>query len=130
MATSKIMLLLYVAVGGAIGSVARYLVISGMASLTGFGFPYGTLLVNISGSFLMGALIESLTKYMPGGMGLRAFLAVGILGGYTTFSSFSLDAITLYQEGKILAAATYTVSSVVLSLLAIFIGIYVFREVL
>jgi CrcB protein len=114
----------YIAIGGAIGSVARY----GCSQLiaNGFGqtFPWGTLLVNILGSFIIG-FFASLTG--PDGRlmvapDMRLFVTVGICGGYTTFSSFSLQTLNLVQEGEILRAGMNIGASVVLCLVAVWLG--------
>lgn len=122
------MTLLYVAIGGAIGSVARYLMMSFIGHYTGTEFPYGTLLVNISGSLLMGILIGWLARTLPANQqDIRLFVAVGILGGYTTFSSFSLDAITLLEEGKWGAMSSYIMASVACSLAGLYAGLRLMR---
>lgn len=117
--------LIQVAFGGAIGASARYL--TGVASmrLIGQGFPWATLIVNILGSFLMGVLVVVLAE--KGGTKLAPFLMVGLLGGFTTFSAFSLDALTLFERGQVWAAAGYVIGSVVLSLAAIALGIALSR---
>ncbi len=106
-----------VALGGAIGSVARFLTVAGAARLLGGGFPWGTLAVNVTGSFAMGLLwiwldARGLTRLAP-------LLAVGVLGGFTTFSAFSLDAVRLWENGSTLAAGLYAAGSVVVSLAAL-----------
>lgn len=118
-----------VALGGAIGSAARYL--AGVAVMRGFGphdFPLGVIAVNIVGSFLMGALVvflgqKELTHW-------NAFLAIGVLGGFTTFSSFSLETWRLMSQGRYELAALYVGLSVVVSILALIAGLYVMRAVL
>jgi len=116
-----------VAAGGAIGASARYLASVAVMRALGAGFPWGTMLVNVVGSFLMGVLIVTLAHL--GGTRFAPFLAVGVLGGFTTFSSFSLDAVTLYERGAVAAAAGYVAGSVVLSLAALFAGLVVARAV-
>ncbi len=117
--------LLQVALGGAIGASARYLTSVGAMRLMGPGFPWGTLAVNVIGSFLMGVLVVLLAQ--KGGMKAAPFLMTGILGGFTTFSAFSLDALTIYERGQTGLALTYIVASVVLSLLAILAGVLIMR---
>lgn len=120
---------LYVAIGGAFGSVMRYLIGMFIGRHVGNEFPYSTLIINISGSVLMGLLVGWLGRVLPSNAGdLRLLLAIGILGGYTTFSSFSLDAITLFEEGKITAMAGYIVLSVTLSLAGLIAGLYIMRS--
>jgi fluoride exporter len=117
---------LQVALGGAIGSVARY----GVSMITmrafGPGFPLATMLVNVAGSFLMGALVVALAK--TSGTRLAPFLMTGLLGGFTTFSAFSLDAVTLWQRNEAALAAGYVMGSVVLSIAALFLGMAAARS--
>ncbi|MDB2414273.1 fluoride efflux transporter CrcB [Rickettsiales bacterium] len=118
---------LLVGLGGAIGAMGRYFTVSKISNIAGHGFPYGTLCVNVFGSLFMGMLIAYLVKTLPHSNELRAFLAVGILGGFTTFSAFSLDAISLFEKGLILQSAIYVISSVALSIFAVFLGLYMVR---
>ncbi|URD60375.1 fluoride efflux transporter CrcB [Sphingomonas sp. KRR8] len=113
---------LIVFVGGGLGAVARYGV--GRLSLPWAGsfLPAGTLVVNILGSFLMGLLAAVLAEGPAASQPWRLFLATGVLGGFTTFSAFSLDALTLWQRGQVGLAALYVLASVLLSLLAITVG--------
>jgi len=111
--------LLAVAAGGAIGSVARYLVGIGSGKLFGMSFPWGTLIINITGSFLIGALVGLFAIKWDFSQTARLFLTVGICGGYTTFSTFSLDAWYLLERGQNAASLAYMVASVVLSLAAL-----------
>lgn len=120
--------ILQVALGGATGAVGRYLIGVLAVRLLGHGFPWGTLAVNVIGSFLMGVLVTVLAK--KGGTHLSPLLATGILGGFTTFSTFSLDAITIYERGQVMLAAGYVVASLVLSLAAIAFGLWAARMVL
>ncbi len=119
--------LLLVAAGGAAGAALRHL--AGMAALRLFGpsFPWGTLAVNIAGSLAMGVLIGLLARASSGGEALRLFLATGVLGGFTTFSAFSLDAVALYQRGAIAAAGGYVAASVALSIAALAAGLWIVR---
>ena len=117
--------LLQVALGGAIGSAARYLTNVGAARLFGAGFPWGTIIVNVAGSFLMGLLVALLVQ--RDAMRLVPFLMTGILGGFTTFSAFSLDAVKLWQGGEPTVAAAYVVFSVLLSIAALMLGMALFR---
>ena len=120
-----LMTLLQVALGGAIGSSARYLTSVGAMRLIGPGFPWATLAVNVVGSFLMGVLVVVLAH--KSGTRLAPFLMTGILGGFTTFSAFSLDALTLYERGQIALAGFYVTASVVFSLAAIVAGMALTR---
>lgn len=118
---------LLVALGGALGSVCRYLVGVGAGRLLGADFPFGTIIVNIAGSFIMGLFIELLGVKFDGSESLRLFVAVGILGGFTTLSSFSLDTIVLFERGAVAAAAVYVGASIVLSLAALVAGLHLVR---
>ncbi|WP_380785185.1 fluoride efflux transporter CrcB [Sphingomonas sp. R86521] len=123
------MSLLYVMLGGAFGSGARYL--TGRATLSLFGpdFPYGTLAVNLIGGLLMGALVGALARAANGGETWRLLLGVGVLGGFTTFSSFSLDAVTLIERGQLTVALGYVLVSVIGSIAALFAGLALTRTV-
>lgn len=119
---------LYVAFGGALGSMARYFMQTFIGRISGVSFPYGTLFVNISGSLIMGMFIGWLGRTTPSNaQDLRLLIAVGVLGGYTTFSSFSLDAITLMDEQKYMAMAAYVLGSVILSLMGLYAGLRLMR---
>lgn len=119
--------ILLVAVGGAFGSVCRYLVGVGAGRLLGLDFPFGTMIVNIVGSFIMGVFIEMLALRFDGSEHLRLFVAVGILGGFTTLSSFSLDTIVLFERGAVVATVAYVAGSIVLSLAALVAGLHLVR---
>ena len=120
--------LVLVFLGGGLGAVSRHL--SGMAVMrvSGPGFPWGTLLVNIVGSLAMGLLIAWLARRSAGDVHLRLLLATGFLGGFTTFSAFSLDVVTLYERGALTAAAAYVIASVTVSILALFGGLWLARQ--
>ncbi|WP_058247866.1 fluoride efflux transporter CrcB [Tropicibacter naphthalenivorans] len=118
--------ILQVSLGGAIGASARYMTGLMMARLLGKGFPWGTLTVNIVGSFAMGALVVLLAHV--NGNKFAPLLMTGLLGGFTTFSAFSLDAVTLYERGQVGLAAGYVAASVCLSLAALFAGLLVARS--
>ncbi len=117
-----------IALGGAIGAVCRYLVGVGAVRVMGHGFPYGTLAVNILGSFVMGVLVVALMQYSANRF--APLLMTGLLGGFTTFSAFSLDAVTLYERGEVLQAGAYVGASVTLSVLALLLGLWLARGVL
>ncbi len=121
---------LIVAAGGALGAVGRYLVTTGTAALLGGGFPYGTLVVNVAGSFLLGALVELLALVWSPPHEMRIFLVTGFLGAFTTFSAFSLDVITQFERGNNTLAVLYVVASVALSVLALVAGLRLMRLVL
>ncbi len=117
----------YVALGSAIGGALRYLLSGWVQRAAGHGFPTGTLVVNVSGSLLLGVLLRWASHPPSLSPDLRAFLTVGLCGGYTTFSTFSAEAITLMQDGQWGKAMTYIGSSVVLSLAATAAGFAVAR---
>jgi len=114
--------------GGAIGSAARYLVGKGMGAWLGADFPWATLAVNLLGGLLMGLLAGTLAR-TGGNEQTRLLIGVGVLGGFTTFSSFSLDAVTLIERGQWGAALAYMLVSLVGSVLALFGGLYLVRAV-
>ncbi|MGB3280877.1 MAG: fluoride efflux transporter CrcB [Pseudorhodobacter sp.] len=120
--------LFQVALGGAIGASARYLTNTAVMRWVGPGFPYGTIMVNILGSFLMGVLIVVLAQ--KGGTRYAPLLMTGILGGFTTFSAFSLDAFTLWERGQVALAGAYVAGSVVLSIAALIAGVLTMRGML
>ncbi|SNR53945.1 camphor resistance protein CrcB [Puniceibacterium sediminis] len=120
--------LLQVALGGALGASSRYLTGLATIRLIGPGFPWGTLTVNVVGSFLMGIVVVVLAQTV--GNRYAPLLMTGFLGGFTTFSAFSLDAVTLYERGALGLAAGYVLASVILSLLALMAGLLVARGIL
>lgn len=115
--------ILLAAFGGAIGSVLRYLV--GVFSVRWFGpgFPWGTFAANVVGSFIIGLMVEMIARRFNASMELRVFIVTGILGGFTTWSSFSLDTMMLFERGAIAAAAAYVIGSLVVSFAAVFAGL-------
>ena len=117
---------LLVFVGGGIGAAARHGINRLGLVLLGPGFPWWTMAVNVAGSFLIG-LLAGLFGAMETGRNLRLFLTTGVLGGFTTFSAFSLDALTLWERGAPLQAGLYVLCSVILSLLAAAIGLLITR---
>lgn len=114
-----------VALGGAIGAVCRFLTGAAAVRLVGAGFPWGTLTVNVVGSFAMGVIFVVLSQ--KDAMRLAPFLMAGVLGGFTTFSAFSLDALTLFERGEAGAAGIYVLASVILSLAAVVAGVLLTR---
>ncbi len=109
-----------VAFGGAIGSVARFAIVMAMTRVLGEAFPYGTALVNVAGSFAMGLLFVALAERQA--LQHAPFLMAGILGGFTTFSAFSLDAVRLWERGDGMLAIIYVMGSVLLSIAALLFG--------
>ena len=121
---------LAVALGGAFGSVGRYFIAGQALRLMGPNFPWGTLTVNVVGSLMMGILVETLALRLSVTPEVRAFLVVGFLGGFTTFSAFSLDVSVLIERNQTVAAMSYVVTSVVLSVGALFAGLALVRRLL
>lgn len=118
-------ILLQVALGGAIGATLRYLSVTTISRAIGESFPYGTLFVNVLGSLIMGMLAVWLfektdSRYTP-------LLMTGIMGGFTTFSAYSLDAFKLIEQGRIVAAGVYMGGSVALALAALIVGMILVR---
>ena len=116
-----------VAVGGALGAVGRYVVMSQIGHWLGAGFPWGTLAVNMIGSFAMGIIVEAGALLWSPSSGLRAMIVVGVLGAFTTFSTFSLDVVVLVERGATTAAVAYIAVSVALSIGALFAGLHLLR---
>jgi CrcB protein len=123
-------MLWYIAVGSAIGGVSRY-VLGGVAQrVLDTTFPSGTLLINITGSFLLGAIIRFAVDTPAISPEVRAFLTIGICGGYTTFSTFSYETAAMLEDREWTRAALYVVASVAISLLATFLGFAAARAAL
>ena len=121
--------LLIVFFGGGLGAALRYLVNQAMGRLVSIEFPLGIMAINISGSLLMG-VAAGYFAFKAGEdwtQNARLFVTTGILGGYTTFSAFSLDAMLLYERGEVMTALFYVVGSVVLSILGLAVGLWIVR---
>jgi CrcB protein len=120
---------LIVFLGGGIGAAIRHLVNQAVGRLAGTNFPFGIMAINITGSILMGlaAGYFAFKASAEWSQSARLFVTTGILGGYTTFSAFSLDAMLLYERGEVLTALVYVVGSVVLSILGLAFGLYAVR---
>jgi CrcB protein len=121
--------LVLVAVGGAIGASLRHLVNFASLRLVGPNFPWGTMAINVAGSLAMGVFIELLARRFNASNELKLFIATGILGGFTTFSAFSLDFAVLWERGAALPALAYAIVSVAGSILALFLGLWLARSV-
>ncbi|MEO1136193.1 MAG: fluoride efflux transporter CrcB [Pseudomonadota bacterium] len=121
---------LAVAAGGALGALARHGVSRTALHLMGPNFPWGTLVANVAGSFAMGLIIAWLAAREPANPALRAFLTVGMLGAFTTFSTFSLDVVTLYRDRTVMIAGAYLMASVILSVGGLLAGLAIGRQVL
>jgi CrcB protein len=120
---------LLVAAGGAIGASLRHLVNLGSLRLVGPNFPWGTMAINMAGSLVMGLFVGWLARRSGTPNELRLFIATGILGGFTTFSAFSLDVAVLWERGAALQAFGYALASVAGSILALFLGLWMVRGV-
>ncbi|ESZ24966.1 MULTISPECIES: fluoride efflux transporter CrcB [unclassified Mesorhizobium] len=119
--------LLLVVVGGGIGAGIRHLTNIGALRLVGPNYPWGTMAINVIGSFAMGLFIASMMR-RGGSNEVRLFVATGILGGFTTFSAFSLDFATLWERGATLPALAYALASVVGAIIALFLGLWLARS--
>lgn len=126
--TAPILLLVFL--GGGLGACCRHLVNLGAIRFLGLGFPWGTLTVNVVGCALMGLIVEGAAHRWPLSQEMRLFLTTGILGGFTTFSAFSLDTVVLWERGRHDLALLYGAASVGLSLAAIALAIYGMRRAL
>ena len=115
-------------IGGGLGSTLRHTINMVSARLLGTAFPYHTFIINITGSIVMGLIAGYLALKGGASQPWRLFLMTGILGGYTTFSAFSLDTALLYERGELGLAALYVVGSVVLSILGLFAGLALVRQ--
>ena len=121
-------IILVIALGGALGSVARYFVGKASLLLWGPDYPWGTLIVNIAGCFVMGILAGLTAHYTELSQEVKSFLLIGLLGGFTTFSAFALDVVALYQRGAWMGAALYLSASVIASIVALLAGLFLTRN--
>ena len=120
-------MLLMVAAGGALGAVARYGTVVAVGRLTGFGFPWGTVTVNLLGSLALGLLIGGLAHGLHLSQEVRGLIVVGFLGAFTTFSTFSLDTVTLIERGSWTPALGYVFGSVVVGIIFFLAGLRAWR---
>ncbi len=116
-----------IAAGGALGALLRHSANIGAVKLLGHGFPYGTLAVNVAGSFAMGLCIAVFAHYWQPPEAMRVFLITGLLGAFTTFSTFSLDFANLWERGAYLYSALYLGGSVILSIAGLFAAMALVR---
>ena len=123
-------LILSIAAGGALGALGRHYVMTWVGHLLGTAFPYGTVVVNVVGSFILGALIETMALAWSPPPELRALIVLGGLGAFTTFSTFSMDTILLFERGQLVPAGAYVAASVIISVLAFGAGMYLLRHIL
>lgn len=125
----SILAILAVALGGALGSVLRYLMNNGVTAMFKTSFPFGIMAVNILGGLVMGILIAWFAEQANASQTMRSFLMVGVLGGFTTFSTFSADTVLLWQRGEVMQAAMYAAGSVILSIVALLAGMAIVRGI-
>lgn len=118
---------LFVAMGGAFGASMRYLIVQISTNLLGKGFPFGTLVVNVLGSFLLGILYSFMQQDNGENAGLRALIGIGLLGAFTTFSTFSLDTVLLIQHGEIIKASLNVFFNVTVCLISVWLALLIFK---
>ena len=123
------MRILYVAFGGAIGSMARYLLDGAVYRILPATFPYGTFVVNLTGCFMFGALLGIAEDRLVVGSAARAFLLIGVLGGFTTFSSFAFETVQLLRGGEVMRSAINIVGQVIGGLVLLWAGVIAGRLV-
>ena len=121
--------LLVIGCGGAVGALMRYVLGSRIALVAGNAFPWGTLIINVVGCFLAGLLLTLFVTRIPVSDLLRNGIQIGLLGGFTTFSAFSIDAIALFDQGLWLRGFLYIITSVIVSLLGAYLGMSVGRNI-
>jgi len=119
-----------IAVGGGLGSLLRHFLSAAVQTAAGSAFPFGILVVNVLGGFVIGVIAEAGALKFSFSPELRAFLTTGLLGGFTTFSAFSLDTALLIERGDWAGATSYVIASVVLSVAALFFGLWLVRTLL
>ena len=122
--------LLAVMLGGAVGAAGRYLVMLSVGHWFGHGFPYGTVVVNVVGSFVLGAFVEVSALAWSPSPEVRALIVIGALGAFTTFSTLSLDIYALWSRGETMAAVIYVVASLVLGVGGLMAGLWCMRMIL
>jgi fluoride exporter len=120
---------LMIAIGGALGSMARYAAVAYLTPMLNYRFPFGTFIVNISGSFLIGVAYVVIVEKAIIPSEWRLFVITGILGGYTTFSAFSLEMLQMWQEGHVAFSLLYALSSVALGLLFAYLGMQITQKI-
>lgn len=118
-----------VGLGGMVGAISRYFSMAGIQHLFGNHFPYATLSVNVIGSFILGIITASSLMHHTMHHELRLFFIIGLLGSFTTFSTFSLDAFSLYERGEWFSMALYIGASLCLSILALMLGMALMRSI-
>ena len=119
---------IYVGFGGFIGSILRYLIYILANNIFGYSYPIATLVVNVMGCFFIGLVYQALNVYFVTSENFQLFITIGLLGGFTTFSAFSIDAFLLYQNNGKIMAISYVVLSIVSSLLAMLTGVWLIKS--
>jgi len=119
--------LAFIGVGGALGAMLRYVVVLASSRVFGVGFPYGTMTVNIVGSIIMGMVVAHTMHEASLSDEMRALIITGFLGGFTTFSAFSLDVVSLFERGDNMAVVGYIMGSIILSVVGLMLGMSVVR---
>jgi len=119
---------IYVGFGGFIGSILRYSIYILANNIFGYSYPIATLIVNVMGCFLIGLVYQALNIYLVTSENFQLFITIGLLGGFTTFSAFSIDAFLLYQNSGKIMAISYVVLSIVSSLLAMLTGVWLIKS--
>ena len=119
-----------VVIGGALGAVARYLMMIGVGHWFGHGFPFATVLINVIGAFLLGSFVQISALFWSPSPELRIFITVGVLGSFTTFSTLALDVYMLWGRGEVIEATGYVAVSIIFGIAAFFTGVSVFRTLL
>ncbi|MCB9988380.1 MAG: fluoride efflux transporter CrcB [Rhodospirillales bacterium] len=122
-------ILFAIAAGGAIGAVLRHFTNNAVLHVLGHGFPWGIFVANVLGSFLMGVLISAFAHAYEPSQAMRAFLTVGMLGAFTTFSTFSMDTVLMIERGQYVLASAYVLGSVTLAIGGLFAGMMLVRMV-
>ncbi|MCF8706782.1 fluoride efflux transporter CrcB [Rhizorhapis sp. SPR117] len=120
---------LLVMAGGAVGAACRYQLGRLMTHMMGPGYPWGTLAANMLGGLLMGLLVGILARFIDGGEQIRLLISVGVLGGFTTFSSFSLEVVLMLQRGQLAAGVTYIMASVAGAVGMLAVGLWAVRSI-
>lgn len=121
---------LAIALGGALGAVMRHFTNSGVGHILGTDFPYGILVANVLGSFIMGCMVSWFALVLDPPQAIKAFMTVGFLGAFTTFSAFSLDAALLIERGAFMSAGLYIGASVILAIGGLFAGMALIRGII
>ena len=119
-----------VVIGGALGAVARYLMMIGVGHWFGHGFPFSTVLINVIGAFLLGSFVQISALFWSPSPELRIFITVGVLGSFTTFSTLAFDVYMLWGRGEVIEATGYVLVSIIFGIAAFFTGVSVFRTLL